>query len=361
MKNNMKILTVVGARPQFIKAATLSRSIKKNPSLKEVMVHTGQHFDTNMSETFFKQLGIPEPAYNLGISCLNHGAMTGRMIEKIEEVLLIENPKMVIVFGDTNSTLAGSLAAKKTGIPVAHVEAGLRSFDMNMPEEINRVVTDRISDLLFCPTETAFNNLIAEGYQRLDAAIHVPGDIMYDSALYFSETALEVNRRFEPPYVICTIHRQELVQSLDKLKITLDSLVELNNQVPVVLITHPRTNDAINEICYHLPFQTYPPLGYFEMLNAIKNAECVITDSGGMQKEAYFLKRPCITLRNNTEWIELVDAGVNMLAKNAQDIVRLFNNLKNSRLNFDASFYGEGNAADLIVETIVQYHEMKKQ
>jgi UDP-GlcNAc3NAcA epimerase len=348
----MKVVTIVGARPQFIKAAMISRSIRKHPEMIEVMIHTGQHFDHNMSDIFFKELNIPEPAYNLGINGLNHGAMTGRMMEMTEVILMKENPQAVIVFGDTNSTLAGALAAKKLKIPVAHIESGLRSFDMNMPEEINRVVTDRISDLLFCPTETAVANLLAEGYTTLHSKIFLSGDIMYDSVLFNAEQAKSLPLQFTPPYVICTLHRQDMVQSRDVLKNTLDALAELNREVPVILVVHPRTTEAIKEICYHVPFVVSPPLGYFEMLHAITHSECVITDSGGIQKEAYFLKKPCITVRKNTEWTELTDAGVNVLAGNPSDISTIYHQLKTKDLNFNMIFFGNGNASDMIVEKI---------
>jgi UDP-GlcNAc3NAcA epimerase len=353
----MKIVTIVGARPQFIKAAMLSRSIRNNPALQEVMIHTGQHFDANMSDIFFQQLGIPLPQYNLEINGLGHAAMTGRMMEKIEEILVSEKPVVVVVFGDTNSTMAGALAAKKLKIPVAHIEAGLRSFDMTMPEEINRVVTDKISDLLFCPTETAMQNLSAEGIPNTHASKFLVGDIMYDCSLYFAEQVNNAPLPFQPPYVICTLHRQEIIESLDGLKNTLDALSSLHKEIPVVLVTHPRTNEAIEAICYHLPFHVSAPLGYFDMLQAVKNAECVITDSGGLQKEAYFLKKPCITLRKHTEWKELVEAGVNVLAVEPDKVIPLYHAFIGKKLNFNACFFGDGQAADKIVDQLITHYK----
>jgi UDP-GlcNAc3NAcA epimerase len=350
----MKLVTIVGARPQFIKAAVLSRRLQVEPDFAEVIIHTGQHYDKAMSANFFDELKIPSPAYNLHINNLPPSLMTGKMIEAIEPALVKEMPDMVLVYGDTNSTLAGALAAKKLEIPIAHVEAGLRSGDMNMPEEVNRLITDRISDLLFCPTATAVENLYQEAFDK--QSIHLVGDIMFDAALMFSSYGKRPAIGISYPYALCTVHRLQLVQSKEKLAQLLKTLAELNKELPVLLVSHPRTKQVIDEMNLRLPFTVSPPLSYLEMIHVIRESSCIVTDSGGLQKEAYFFKKPCITVRENTEWKELVDAGVNQLAgDDGRDILAAYRALTSKPLDFSEQYYGDGNAAGSIIDIIRKF------
>jgi UDP-GlcNAc3NAcA epimerase len=356
-----KIVTIIGARPQFIKAATVSRALQKKGGLNEMIIHTGQHFDNNMSDVFFREMDIPKPDYYLEINSLSHGAMTGRMIEKIEEVLLSEKPDMVMVYGDTNSTLAGALAAKKLHIKVAHVEAGLRSYNMKMPEEINRILTDRISDLLFCPTENAVQNLVHEGFEHYPCQIEQVGDVMYDAALYYGSMSSQrsdiLNRLklFPDKYVIGTIHRQENTDSIDNLKSIVSALNAINKSIQVVLPLHPRTRKIMDQNAIRLDFSPIEPVGYFDMVELLKNSCLVITDSGGMQKEAYFFKKYCVTLRNETEWVELVDNGFNFLSgPDSSKILSLYQRIKaNTNFKQSGSLYGNGKASAKIVDFLL--------
>ncbi len=348
-----KILTVVGARPQFVKAAALSRALN-NYLMEEVLVHTGQHFDENMAEIFFRQMEIPEPKYNLGIHSLSHGAMTGRMLEAIEKVILVENPSVVVVFGDTNSTLAGALAASKLHIPVAHVEAGLRSFNMKMPEEVNRILTDRISDYLFVPTETAERNLLNEGFGKFDVQIENTGDVMYDVALFYSRISAERSVVFkvlpkDKPLILSTLHRQENTDNSNKLKSILEALNELAAEYRIVLPLHPRTKKILEQQKIKLNFDPIEPVGYFDMVELLKNCSFVITDSGGLQKEAYFFKKQCLVIRDETEWTELVGLGYNhIVGSEKQRILEKAGAIKNTHLDFKEKPYGDGNAAEKI-------------
>ena len=296
-----KIITVVGARPQFIKAATLSRQFKLF-GVDELIIHTGQHFDANMSEVFFDEMEIPRPAYQLDIHGLTHGAMTGKMLEGIEEILLKEKPDAVLVYGDTNSTLAGALAASKLHIPVIHVEAGLRSFNMAMPEEINRILTDRISTVLFCPTDTAVNNLASEGYGKMPIKIIKNGDVMQDAAIYYAARAEQKSSILQqialPKFVLATIHRQENTDSPENLRHIIAGLNEINRQTPVLVPLHPRTRNILAQLNIVPEFKLIDPVGYFDMIMLLKSCELVITDSGGVQKEAFFFGKHCITLRD---------------------------------------------------------------
>lgn len=356
----MKIVTIIGARPQFIKAAVVSRAIAKQNTLQEVIIHTGQHFDENMSEIFFEEMNIPKPDYNLNINGLGHGAMTGQMLEKIEEILIKENPVWVLVYGDTNSTLAGALAAKKLHIKVAHVEAGLRSFNMDMPEEINRILTDRISDVLFCPTDTAINNLKMEGYENIDCRILKNGDVMQDAAIFYANKAVKPEFNLPDEFVLCTIHRAENTDNLIRLISIFEALEEISRECTVVLPLHPRTKAKLSGMGYN--FKTsricfINPVGYLEMIYLLNNCSSVITDSGGLQKEAYFFKKFCITVRDETEWVELVENGYNILAgTDCHNIVDSFKKiLSKTRSEFDGKLYGEGNAGDKIIETLASY------
>lgn len=356
----MKILTIVGARPQFIKAAAVSRIIRKTSGLREIIVHTGQHFDDNMSAVFFREMEIPEPDYHLGINNLSHGAMTGRMIESLEEVMLNVKPDIVMVFGDTNSTLAGALAARKINTKLAHVEAGLRSFNMKMPEEINRIVTDRISDILYCPTRTAVLNLEHEGFTNFGVKIELVGDVMYDAALYYeklSSARSDIIRKMDLPanrYILCTIHRQENTDDINNLVSLIETLNELSMEMPVILPLHPRTRKILKDNNVKLNFNPIEPVGYFDVLELLKNCSILLTDSGGMQKEAYFFKKYCLTLRNETEWRELVDNSYNMLVGcNRNLIIEGVRKYAGNVINNPLTLYGHGNASELIVSTLV--------
>ena len=314
----MKIVTIVGARPQFIKAAVVSRAFRAQASgMREVLVHTGQHYDANMSDVFFAELDIPRPDYHLGIGGGTHGQNTGRMIEAIEDVLLQEQPDWLLVYGDTDSTLAGALAAVKLHIPVAHVEAGLRSFNRRMPEEINRVLTDHAADLLFTPTDTATRNLAQEGITG--EKVQQVGDVMYDAALYYGAKAEQQSRILDTlgleskRYILATVHRQENTDDRERLRHILAGFAE--SPQPVVWPLHPRTRNRLADFGWTVPdcVRAIDPVGYLDMVMLEKHAALIATDSGGVQKEAYFHRVPCITLREETEWVELVAMGCNRL------------------------------------------------
>ncbi len=351
-----KIVTVIGARPQFIKAAPVSKAISDTENLVEYLVHTGQHFDDNMSQVFFHQMGIPVPDTHLNIHSVSHGAMTGRMTEEIEKILIKERPDWVMVYGDTNSTLAGALAAAKMHIPVAHVEAGLRSFNMDMPEEINRILTDRISRLLFCPTLTAEENLKKEGFDYFPCHVMTTGDVMYDAVLFFREKATAPKGVSIPKhFVLATVHRQENTDNPENLSSIIEALNEVSTQIPVVFPVHPRTAKILGENPGVLSEKviTTHPLGYLEIIYLLEHCRMVLTDSGGLQKEAYFFQKPCITLRQETEWTELVELGCNMLA--GSDISRIreaFAHYMVNKVNFTEGLYGKGNASAVIAEAL---------
>ena len=363
----MRIATIVGARPQFIKAATVSRAIAENPlAITETIIHTGQHFDADMSDIFFEELGIPEPDHHLGVSGGGHGAMTGAMLEKLEPLLKEINPDWVLVYGDTNSTLAGALVAAKLHIPVAHVEAGLRSYNRRMPEEINRIVTDQLSTVLFCPTETALHNLEAEGFPlRIgpDAKQEIvnSGDVMFDAALFYAKRAesrssiLTLNGLKPKGYVLATVHRAENTDDPLRLLAIMEGLEATADQIPVVLPLHPRTRAAMERQGIRVQkIQLIDPVGYLDMVVLETNASVIATDSGGVQKEAYFHGVPCVTLRDETEWTELVEAGWNRLAKPGKT------NLRNVVLGAAGNYgkdlrpYGNGNSAQRIVAYLLR-------
>ena len=351
-----KIITVVGARPQFIKAATLSRQFKLL-GIEEKIIHTGQHFDANMSEIFFDEMEIPKPAYQLDIHGVSHGAMTGRMLEGIEKILMSEKPDGVLVYGDTNSTLAGALAAAKLHIPVIHVEAGLRSFNMEMPEEINRILTDRISNALFCPTVTAVNNLMREGFDNMPIQIIKNGDVMQDAAMYYADKAQLKSDIIRKPglnkFVLATIHRQENTDNPENLKNIIEGLNAIHKEIPVVVPMHPRTRNILAQN-YQLPdFTIIDPVGYFDMIMLLKSCEMVITDSGGVQKEAFFFAKHCITLREQTEWVELVENGFNLLVGSDIDKLRdAFDFFRTKKSDFSINLYGNGKAAEMAAAEI---------
>jgi UDP-GlcNAc3NAcA epimerase len=361
-----KIVTVVGARPQFIKAATVSRLIRKGvgvtAGLREVIVHTGQHYDESMSQVFFDQLHIPRPAYNLGLGGGRHGEMTGRMLVGIEQILLIESPALVLVYGDTNSTLAGALAAVKLSIPVAHVEAGLRSFSMRMPEEVNRILTDRISSLLFCPTTTAVANLTAEGIRQ---GVYEVGDVMYDASLFYSDMArresviLNTLGLTEGGYVLATCHRAENTDDPASLAAIMGALAVIAEQKTVVLPLHPRTRKILASRDQENLLQkilVIDPVSYIDMVRLEQSATAILTDSGGVQKEAFFYGVPCITLRNETEWVETVALGWNTLCGAERvRILEAWNGLQYKARQSGLTPYGRGDAAEKVVATLAQW------
>jgi len=354
----MKIITVIGARPQFIKAAPVSRAIASTGEIEEIIVHTGQHFDDNMSRIFFDELQIPRPAYNLDINSLGHSAMTGRMMEKIEELLQHEQPDLLMVYGDTNSTLAGALAAAKMNIPVAHVEAGLRSFNMQMPEEINRIVTDRVSKLLFCPTSEAMRNLKNEGFENFDCHLFETGDVMYDAALYYTPFAKDAGLNLNGSFVLTTLHRAENTDNPNRLAGILNALQQISSETTIVLRLHPRTRIVIEKAGFKPLLEgirTIDPVGYLEMIGLLKNCTMVMTDSGGLQKEAYFFGKPCITLRQETEWTELTREGVNLLAgSDTHEILAAYRTFSQKKTVFPDGLYGDGKASEKIAETLLR-------
>lgn len=355
----MNIATVVGARPQFIKAAAVRRAMASQPRIRDILIHTGQHFDDNMSEIFFRDLEIPKPEHHLGIGGGTHGQNTGRMVEKIETVLLAEKPDRVVVYGDTDSTLAGALAAVKLGIPLAHVEAGLRSFNRRMPEEINRVLTDHAADLLFAPTETAVENLAAEGIRG--SRVRQVGDVMYDATLFFRDRARrpsQVQLEHGGAFVLCTIHRAENTDDPHRLS----AIVRLVNRVaatlPVVLPLHPRTARALENPAvgkFSKGVQVTPPLGFLETAWLLRHCRLLLTDSGGMQKEAYFHGKPCVTLREETEWVELVKIGANRLVSpESGDALVTIHGAMETTISSTANLYGDGRAGTQIVRELLE-------
>ena len=351
-----RIITIVGARPQFVKAATLSRQFQI-VGIEEKIIHTGQHFDANMSDVFFEEMEIPKPAYQLDIHGLTHGAMTGRMLEGIEEILLKEKPDGVLVYGDTNSTLAGALAASKLHIPVIHVEAGLRSYNMEMPEEINRILTDRISNVLFCPTDTAINNLKREGFDNMPIQIIKNGDVMQDAAIYYAAKAEQKSDILKTlnldKFVLGTIHRQENTDSPENLRNIINGLNEINQQVPVIVPIHPRTRNILAQLNIVPEFKLIDPIGYFDMIMLLKSCNLVITDSGGVQKEAFFFGKHCITLREQTEWVELVENGFNILVgSDTEKLKQAFEFFKTKKSDFSVDLYGKGQAAERAAKEI---------
>lgn len=357
-----KIVTIVGARPQFIKAAVVSRALKQfEATAEEKIIHTGQHFDANMSDIFFEELDIPKPHFHLGVGGGTHGQNTGRMMEKIEAVLMEEKPSVVLVYGDTDSTLAGTLAAVKLHIPVAHVEAGLRSFNKKMPEEINRILTDHAADILFTPTSTATNHALSEGLAK--EKIQQVGDVMYDAALYYAakaESSDNILQRLSlttKQFILTTLHRAENVDDKKRLQQILNGLAKSN--MPVILPMHPRTKKRLHEFGIALPANIHiiEPIGYLEMIMMEKHAAVIATDSGGVQKEAYFHKTPCVTMRDETEWVELVEAGANILTGADENKIEaaIKKSLQINTNIFTAPLYGNGDAGLLIAKGIVQF------
>lgn len=358
----INILTVIGARPQFIKAAAVSRMIEGNSVLSEQLLHTGQHFDANMSNVFFDEMGIAKPAHHLGISGGSHGAMTGKMLEDIEKILIDTRPDVVMVYGDTNSTLAGALAASKLHIPVAHVEAGLRSFNKFMPEEVNRILTDHCSDLLLTPTTTATSNLSAEGIPG--ERIRQVGDVMYDAAKHFGSLVAERDISMltgvprGAPFVLATVHRQENTDDIQRLSAIIEGLAVVAADLPVVLPLHPRTRGRLKGAGLSSALERLTllePQGYLEMVAMEKQAALIATDSGGVQKEAFFHGVPCVTLRDETEWVELVTSGWNLVVPpHSADVISNAVYAALGTKGQSVSPYGDGNASAKIITALVE-------
>lgn len=372
----MKIVTIIGARPQIIKAAALSRAIKQKftEQINEFIVHTGQHYDQNMSQVFFEELGIPAPDVNLSVGSMSHGAQTARMIEGIEKVLVTEKPDALVLYGDTNSTLAGAIAASKIHVPVVHIEAGLRSFNKTMPEEVNRILCDHVSTLLFTPTKAGYQNLLNEGFKYNLPPFHADhpgifhcGDVMFDNSLHFSSMASDDIIRtvgVQPnEYVLCTIHRNTNTDEPGRLQSIFSALLEVANEMPVVLPIHPRTHklletnlgeDLFRQVEKHQAVHIIPPASFLEMISLEKNCHTVITDSGGVQKEAFFFKKPCIILRPQTEWIELVDAGVAFIVDASQErILEAWQRRYEVKMESLPAIFGDGQAAEFICQTML--------
>jgi UDP-GlcNAc3NAcA epimerase len=365
----LKILTIVGARPQFIKSYPISKAISDYKDIEEVLLHTGQHYDFNMSKIFFSELSLKEPKYNLGVGSGTHGKQTGEMLKGIEEIILKESPDLILIYGDTNSTLAGALSGAKCQIPVAHVEAGLRSYNMKMPEEINRILADRISSYLFCPTEVAVNNLIREGYNNINfegfifkkPKIFNFGDVMYDAFLLCKEIlkpSSKIKKISEEldNFYLATIHRAENTDSKNNLKNIIQGLEEISKNIPVILPIHPRTKEKLNSYnIFPSKVKLIDPVSYFDMIYLLEKCLGVLTDSGGLQKEAYFSEKPCITLREETEWVELIDIGANVLVGTNKDkIIEESENINKSQLKIKSGLYGNGRASKEIIDLIIK-------
>jgi UDP-GlcNAc3NAcA epimerase len=381
IQQKMKIITIIGARPQIIKAAALSRAVEKRKSeISEIIVHTGQHYDEKMSDVFFTELNIPRPDYNLNVGSGQHGKQTAIMISGIEEILEKEKPQCIILYGDTNSTLAGAIAASKIHVPVVHIEAGLRSFNKSMPEEVNRIMCDHVSTLLFSPTMAGYNNLIKEGfngnaeepYNIDNPKICHCGDVMYDNSLYFSSIAREKvsiladNGLNENNYILSTIHRNNNTDEPERLNALFSALQKISESsgLAVVLPLHPRTAKMLEhnldqklyeKIKVDKLFKIIPPASFLEMIILEQNAKLIMTDSGGVQKEAYFFKKPCVILRPETEWTELVENGNNILADaDEQKIISAFEKLTSKKAFTYPQLFGDGKAAEFICEEIIR-------
>ncbi len=362
----MKVFTVVGARPQFIKAAALSREIINHSNIEEIIVHTGQHYDPRMSSIFFEQMSIPKPKYNLNINQGLHGEMTGLMMAEIEKLLLEEKPDYVLVYGDTNSTLAAALAAAKLRIPIAHVESGLRSFNMEMPEEINRILTDRLSTLLFCPTATAITNLAHEGIPDLNTKHSIKcivkntGDIMFDAVKLFSNSDAAGNSVLRLLHsnrsnILITLHRQENVDNEIKLRnifIAMEAIAK-NHKVNFIFPIHPRTQKRVKQFNIATTVQFTEPMGYLELLKTLEKVDLVMTDSGGLQKEAYFLGKPSLILREQTEWVELVQQEVAFLCgSDTELIISNFSKARQVSVKEQPLLFGDGYASKKIISAL---------
>lgn len=376
----MKIVTVIGARPQIIKAAALSRAIKEHfeKEVKEVIVHTGQHYDDNMSLVFFDELGIPAPNYNLGVGSASHGVQTAKMIEGIEEILLKEKPDYIVLYGDTNSTLAGAVAASKIHVPIVHIEAGLRSFNKSMPEEINRICCDHCSTLLFSPTATGYKNLVNEGFNpdnkrrfTIDnPGIYHCGDVMYDNSKHFANIADKKSQILDKEglrgvdYVLCTIHRDNNTDQPERLNAIFKALLKISESKTVVLPLHPRTSKLLNvnlekslfeKITNNPNIKILPPASFLDMIVLERHAQMVVTDSGGVQKEAFFFQKPCLILRTETEWKEIVECGAAVITDADEErIIKSFNNYMENPPHKFPEIFGDGKAAEFICKEMLE-------
>ena len=376
----MKIVTVIGARPQIIKAAALSRAIKEHfkKEVNEIIVHTGQHYDDNMSQVFFDELDIPQPDYNLGVGSASHGVQTARMIEGIEEILLKEKPDYLVLYGDTNSTLAGAIAASKIHVPIVHIEAGLRSFNKSMPEEINRICCDHCSTLLFSPTATGFKNLIKEGFNpdnkrrfTIDnPGIYHCGDVMYDNSKYFANIADTKSQILDKEglrgtgYMLCTIHRDNNTDQPERLNAIFKALLKISECKMVVLPLHPRTskllninleNDLYDKITNNKNIKILPPASFLDMIVLERHAQMVVTDSGGVQKEAFFFQKPCLIIRSETEWKEIVECGAAVITDADENkIIDSFNNFVENPPHKFPEIFGDGKAAEFICKEMLE-------
>lgn len=376
----MKIVTVIGARPQIIKAAALSRAIKEHfeKEVKEVIVHTGQHYDDNMSQVFFDELGIPAPNYNLGVGSASHGVQTAKMIEGIEEILLKEKPDYIVLYGDTNSTLAGAVAASKIHVPIVHIEAGLRSFNKSMPEEINRICCDHCSTLLFSPTATGYKNLVNEGFNpdnkrrfTIDnPGIYHCGDVMYDNSKHFANIADKKSQILDKEglrgvdYVLCTIHRDNNTDQPERLNAIFKALLKISESKMVVLPLHPRTSKLLNvnlekslfeKITNNPNIKILPPASFLDMIVLERHAQMVVTDSGGVQKEAFFFQKPCLILRTETEWKEIVECGAAVITDADEErIIKSFNNYMENPPHKFPEIFGDGKAAEFICKEMLE-------
>lgn len=365
----MKIVTVIGARPQIIKAAALSRAIKEHFSkeVQEVIVHTGQHYDDNMSKVFFDELELPQPNYNLGVGSESHGVQTARMIEGIEAILLKEKPDCLVVYGDTNSTLAGAIAASKIHVPIVHIEAGLRSFNKSMPEEINRICCDHCSTLLFSPTATGYKNLINEG---ITSGIYHCGDVMYDNSKHFANIADRKSQIIDKEglrgidYVLCTIHRDNNTDQPERLNAIFKALLKISETKTIVMPLHPRTSkllksnlkeDLFDKISNNKNIKILPPASFFDMIVLERHAQMVVTDSGGVQKEAFFFQKPCLILRSETEWKEIVECGAAIITDaDEEKIIESYNRFVDNPPHNYPDIFGDGNAATFICKEILE-------
>ncbi len=374
----INILTIIGARPQIIKAAALSRTIKSKfiNQINEIIVHTGQHYDQNMSEVFFSELEIPKPDYNLNVGSAGHGEQTAKMINRIENILLELKPDYVILYGDTNSTLAGAIAASKNHTPIVHIEAGLRSFNKFMPEEINRILCDHVSTLLFSPTKTGYNNLLNEGFKEYRGVytfnkpgIFHSGDVMYDNSIFFEDKAKKESsiinnlKLKENSFILATIHRNQNTDNIERLQQIFDGLLEIIDKykLEIVLPLHPRTKKVLNQLSattlksikINKKFKVIEPVSFLDMISLEKASVMIITDSGGVQKEAYFFQKPCVILRDETEWVELLESGTSILANaDKEKILKSVKYLLNAELKF-TNIFGDANASEFICKTII--------
>ncbi len=349
----MNIATIIGARPQFIKAAPISEKINNSHnSVSEIIIHTGQHFEKNMSNIFFDEMNIAEPNYNLEINQMEYGKMIDKMVKKIYPILIKENIHGVLVYGDTNSTLAGSISAKQLNLPIFHVEAGLRSFNRFMLEENNRIITDHLSSLLFCPSENAIKNLLNE---NLIDGVMLSGDVMYDVYLKFSSLKHNLSLDLKKTkYILATIHRRENINSAEKLSDIFKNLNKINNNRKIIMPLHPHTKKKVKEFKIQSNIKFIEPLGYVSMVSLLNECEMVITDSGGLQKESFFAKKKCLVVREQTEWIELIEQGTNALCS-PKKLYEAYTKISKEKCNFSNNFYGNGNASNFILQSIENY------